>query len=120
MKIYKINSLTTIFFSLLIFGFVLLLPIVLIEALWNGTVGKTFTDITINFWQALILWLMFLVALNIIGIFKLEFAMESADSFDKDLIKQKINDIKELHAKLEKTKLETDNKQKTENEETKS
>ena len=99
MKLYKINSLTTILFMFLIFALVVPLPIVLIEALWNGTVGKSFTDININFWQALILWLMLLVTLSILGVFKFEFAVESGESFDKELIKQKIQD-----------KLKTENK----------
>ncbi|GEM_PF-2217470 len=110
MKIYKINSLTTILFIFLIFALVIPLPIVLIEALWNGTVGKSFTNITINFWQAFILWLMLLVILNILGVFKFEFAVESGESFDKELIKQKIQDIKNLQSPIDKNKLEVENK----------
>ena len=102
MKLYKINSLTTVLFMFLIFALVVPLPIVLIEALWNGTVGKSFTDITINFWQALILWLMLLVALSILGVFKFEFAVESGESFDKELIKQKIQDKLKAENKLNK------------------
>ena len=116
MKIYKIDSLTTILFTFLIFSLVALLPISLIEAFWNGTIGKSFTDISINFWQALILWLMVLVVLNIIGIFKFEFAVESRESFDKELIKQKIQDIKDLSNKIEQTKIEVENKAKKDEE----
>ena len=116
MKIYKINSLTTIFFAFLLFGLVVFLPIVFIEALWNSTVGKSFTDITINFWQAFILWLMVLVTLNIIGIFKFEFAVES---FDKELIKQKIQDIQDMRNKIEPNKPEAENKVNKGNEEKK-
>lgn len=101
MKIYKINSLATILLTFLIFSLVALLPISLIEALWNGTIGKSFTDISINFWQALILWLMVLVVLNIIGIFKFEFAVE---------------DIKDLSNKIEQTKVEVENKAKKDEE----
>ena len=93
MKIYKLNSLTTFFFAFFIIGLVVLLPIVLIETLWNTTVAKTYTDISIDFWQALILWLVVLVALNILGIFKFEFAVETHESFDKELLKKKLQDV---------------------------
>ena len=80
MKIYKLNSVTTMLFIFLIIGLVVLLPVVFIEALWNSTIGRTYTDITINFWQALILWLVVLVSLNILGLFKFEFAVETKES----------------------------------------
>lgn len=106
MKIYKLNSLTTLFFTLAIVGFTFFIPIVLVEALWNSTVGKTYTDICINFWQALILWLIFLVVLNIIGIFKFEFAVETADSLDKELVKKKLEELKNLSTKQENPETE--------------
>lgn len=90
MKTVKINSLVTILFIFMIFGLAFLLPIVLIETLWNTTVAKSF-EINIDLWQALILWLMVLVTLNIIGIFKFEFAVET---LDEDSIKKKIEAIK--------------------------
>ena len=93
MKIYKVNSLTTILFGFLIICFIVFLPIIFIEALWNATVAKSYSDFTINFWQALILWLMVLVSLNIIGIFKFEFAIETADSFSGDLLKKKLEGL---------------------------
>ena len=101
MKIYKINSLTTIFFGFLIICFVVFLPIIFIEALWNSTVAKSYTDFTINFWQALILWLMVIVSLNIIGIFKFEFAIETADTFDKDILKKKLEGLNKSEEKPE-------------------
>ena len=104
MKIYKLNSLTTFLFTSTIISFVVFLPIVLIETLWNSTIGKAYTDININFWQALILWLIVLVILNIFGAFKFEFAIEAADSFDKELLKKKLEG---LHGKTEE-KLNSD------------
>lgn len=104
MKIYKLSSLTTLFLSLVIIGLVVFLPIVLIETLWNSTIGKTYTDIAINFWQALILWLIVLVALNIIGLFKFEFAVEAIDALDKESIKEKINSLKSLQNKTDEKK----------------
>lgn len=95
MKIYKINSLTTFLFIFLIIGLAVFLPITLIQALWNSTVGKTYVDINIDFWQAFILWLVFLVFLHILGLFKFEFAIETGDSFDKELLKKKIEEKKE-------------------------
>ena len=90
MKIYKLNSLTTILFGFLIICLIVFLPIIFIEALWNSTVAKSYSNFTIDFWQALILWLIALVALNIIGIFKFEFAVETTDTFDKDILTKKL------------------------------
>ena len=93
MKIYKVNSLTTILFGFLIICFIVFLPIIFIEALWNATVAKSYSDFNINFWQALILWLMVLVSLNILGIFKFEFGVETTDTFDKDILKKKLKGL---------------------------
>lgn len=94
MKIYKLNSLTTFLFAFVVVGLVVFLPIVLIESLWNTTVAKTYTDISIDFWQALILWLIVLVLLNIIGIFKFEFAVETHNSIiDDELLNKKLQDL---------------------------
>ncbi len=94
MKIYKLNSLTTFLFAFLIIGIVVFLPIVLIEALWNSTVAKTYADISIDFWQALILWLIVLVVLNVLGLFKFEFAVERHEALDKELLKNKLKDVR--------------------------
>src|SRR3989338_1295847 len=93
MKTFKINSLTTILFGFVIISLIVFLPIVFIEALWNTTVAKSYSDFSINFWQALILWLIILVSLNIFGIFKFEFAIETTDTFDKDLLKKKFEGL---------------------------
>ena len=61
--------------------------------MWNATVAKSYSDFTIGFWQALILWLVVLVSLNIIGIFKFEFAIETTDTFDKELLKKKLESL---------------------------
>lgn len=118
MKIYKLNSLTTFLFAFLIIGLVAFLPIVLIEALWNGTIGRTYTDITIDFWQALILWLVVLVLLGILGLFKFEFAIQTHESFDKDFLKKKLESLQNPQNKT-KEKLEGEAQAKKENEETK-
>ena len=94
MKIYKLNSFTTFLFSIFILGLVVFLPIVLIELLWNSTIGITYTDIKIDFWQSLILWLIVLVSLSILGVFKFEFAIETQDRTNKDLLKDKIANLK--------------------------
>lgn len=93
MKIYKLNSLTTILFGFFIICFVVFLPIIFIEVLWNTTIAKSYSEFTIDFWQALILWLIVLVLLNLIGIFKFEFAVETADTFDKDILKKKLESL---------------------------
>ena len=80
MKVYKVNSFTTFLIAALLIGLVVFMPILLIEALWNSTVAQSYSDYVINFWQALILWLVVIVLLNIIGIFKFEFAIETADT----------------------------------------
>ena len=108
MKMYKLNSLTTFLISVLIVALVAFLPISLIESLWNSTVGKTYPDIIISFWQALILWLMVLTILNILGIFKLEFAVETGNSLDKKTLKKKLeslqNKAERAHEKIEEKK----------------
>ena len=104
MKIYKLNSLTTFLFSVLIIGLIVFLPIALIETLWNTTIGKTYSDITIDFWQALILWLIILVILNLLGVFKFEFAVETGENFDKNMLRKKLDS---LQSKVEE-KPETD------------
>ena len=103
MKIYKLNSLTTLLFGFLVVGLVFFLPIFLIETLWNNTVGRTYTDVTIDIWQALILWLVALVLLNIAGLFKFEFAVEATDTYDKDTLKKKVETLKkQIDDSLEK------------------
>ncbi len=99
MKMYKINSLTTILFIFLISSLVLILPMVLIETLWNSTIAKSF-NIAIDLWQALILWLMVLVTLNIFGLFKFEFAVETVD---EDSLKHKIEKLKTKVEELKDT-----------------
>ena len=93
MKIYKLNSLTTILFGFFIICFIVFLPIIFIEALWNTTIAKSYSDFTINFLQALILWLIVLVSLHILGVFKFEFAIETTDTFDKELLKKKLEGL---------------------------
>ena len=93
MKIYKFNSLTTLIFSTFILGLVVFLPIVLIETLWNSTVGRTYTNITIDFWQALILWLVLLVVLYIFGLFKFEFAIEKHEGLNNELLKKQLQNL---------------------------
>lgn len=94
MKIYKLNSLTTFLCASLLLGFIVFLPIAFIEALWNSTLGKTYPNIVIDFWQALILWLIVLVVLNISGLFKFEFIIEAHGSENKDTLKKKVQDLK--------------------------
>lgn len=91
MKLYKLNSFTTFLFSFLILGLVVFFPIMLIEVLWNSTIGKTYSDIMIDFWQALILWLIALTFLNILGIFRFEFAVETGKGLDKQKINKESN-----------------------------
>ena len=93
MKIYKLNSLTTMLIAVLLIGLIVFFPIMLIEALWNTTIAKTYTDFSINFWQALILWLIALVTLNILGFFKFEFAIEKVDSIDNKNLKKTLEDV---------------------------
>ena len=103
MKIYKLNSITTFLFSLLILGLVVFLPIALIETLWNSTIGKNYADTVINFWQALILWLVVVTVLNILGLFKFEFAVESGENLDKELLKKKLESLSNLEKNTEKS-----------------
>ena len=101
MKIVKVNSLTTIILGFLIIGLAFCLPTFLIESLWNTTVGKTYNDISIEFWQAFILWLAVLIFFNILGVFKFEFAVETEEAFNKELLKKKLESLNNLQNKTE-------------------
>lgn len=111
MKIVKINSLTTILFIVLICSLTCILPIALIETLWNNTVAKSF-DVTINLWQALILWLSILVILNILGVFKFEFAVESIDELDKEAMQKKLETLKNKIEEVNESEIKSKNKDK--------
>ena len=101
---YKLNSLTTMLIAVLLIGLIVFFPIMLIEALWNTTIAKTYTDFSIDFWQALILWLIVLVTLNILGLFKFEFAIEKIDSLENNRFKKTLEDIQSNpEKKLEST-----------------
>ena len=106
MKIYKLNSLMTFLFIFFISGIVLILPSGLIQLLWNTTVARTYSEISIDFWQALILWLILIVVLNILGIFKFEFAIETREEIKKELFSKDI-----LKNGQEKGKLENEIKE---------
>ena len=54
------------------------------------------------------LWLIVLVLLNISGIFKFEFAIEKADTFDKELLRKKLEQLKKTEEKQETQKKEND------------
>lgn len=112
MKIYKLGSLTTLLISTLILGLVVFLPIVLIEALWNSTIGKSFNNVNIDFWQASILWLIILVILNILGLFKFEFAIEAGDTLDKEFFKKKLQNLQNKPKENTKVKNEAPKDQK--------
>lgn len=101
MKIFKLNSSSTILLGSVIIGFIVFLPIALIETIWNSTIGKVYSDINIDFWQALILWLVVLVLLYIVGVFKFEFAIERIDSPDQDSIKKKLEELQNQHKEKE-------------------
>ncbi|MBI2995098.1 MAG: hypothetical protein HYY52_00095 [Candidatus Melainabacteria bacterium] len=110
MKIYKLNSLTTFLVALLIISLVTFLPITMIELFWNTAIGKNFTDLTVNFWQALILWLIILITLSILGIFKFEFVIEThkvtdKDLLDKNLLKRKIESLQSESEKTPETEI---------------
>ncbi len=94
MKMYKINSFTTFLFSILVIGVVVFLPITFIELLWNHTIGKNYVDLAIDFWQSLILWLVVLVLLNILGLFKFEFAVQTGETIDNELLRKKLDSLK--------------------------
>ena len=101
---YKLNSLTTMLIAVLLIGLIVFFPIMLIEALWNTTIAKAYTDFSINFWQALILWLIVLITLNILGLFKFEFAIEKIDSIENNPFKKTLEDVQSnTEKKLEST-----------------
>ena len=92
MKIIKLNSFFTFLISMLFIGFVVLLPIVLLQVVWNETIGNSYDYLVISLWQALILWLIVLTILNIFGLFKFEFKIQSIGQ-DKDTIEKTIEEL---------------------------
>ncbi|MBI1859193.1 MAG: hypothetical protein HYR97_08805 [Candidatus Melainabacteria bacterium] len=116
MKIYKINSFTTFLISMFLIGLVIFLPIMIIEAIWNSTIGTMHSYLAINTWQALILWLIFLTLLNILGVFRFEFAVEKFDGTNKESVKKK---VEEIRGKNETKSTHVENTNTTENREIK-
>ena len=113
---YKLNSLTTILFGFLIICLIVFLPIIFIEAFWNSTIAKSYTDFTIDFWQSLILWSMILLSLNLLGLFKFEFAVETTDTFDKELLKKKLEGLQNKPSEkpeIDKNSLKSEQKDKS-------
>lgn len=106
MKIIKLNSFSTFLISMLVIGFVILLPIVLIQVAWNETIGNVYDYLTINFWQAFILWLIVLTILNIAGLFKFKIIFDTKDQ-DEDTIR---NSIESLTANTEEKAKDLDHK----------
>lgn len=111
MKLIKVNPITSFILSIAIAFFAFLLPIIVIQALWNSTVAVNNHYLEINYWQSLILWFVVLTLIHISGIFKFEIAVESKN-FDEELLKRKIEEIKKksLEKELEEIKEEAKKK----------
>lgn len=67
-------------------------------------IGRVYEDLIIDFWQSLLLWLVVLLTLNILGIFKFEFAIEKQNDINNDLFKEKIKDIQKQEQEKEEGK----------------
>lgn len=112
MKVYKLNSFKTLLIILSIVGLGMFLPVFIIELLWNSTIGEIYQDLIINSWQALILWLIGIIVIYLSGLFKFEVAVESFDNIDTELIKKKVEELKQKSAEPKPEEIEIEAKTK--------
>ncbi len=101
MKLFQLN-----FFGILVLvvlaTVVFVLPSFIIQSIWNSFYGSRLEhDMSIDLWQASLLWGAVITILYITGIFSLRLNFKTLDSIDLD----SINDP-ELRAEIEKLKLQ--------------
>lgn len=109
MKLFKFNFLTILLIAL-ITGLVVAGPSYLIQSIWNATVSPQFLerDLSIEVWQAFLLWSAVLTGIYMTGIFKIGFDLKSIDSIDLSEIndpelRDEIEKLKELEKAKEKS-----------------
>jgi hypothetical protein len=101
MKLFQLNFLS-VALALALIAVLVFLPSLLIQSAWNAFYSKILEhDLTINLWQASLLWGSLLTLLYMSGVFKFKLDFKSIDSIDLDSIQDP-----ELRAEIEKLKEE--------------
>ncbi len=101
MKIFQFNLFAILIF-LVIVSLLVLVPSFIVESLWNSFYSINIErDMTIELWQAALLWGACLAAIYMTGIFKFKIDFKTLESLDINQI-----DDPELKAEIEKLKEE--------------
>ena len=101
MKIFQFNLLGILLF-LAVMAVLIVIPSFVIQGIWNSLYAVNLErDMTIEVWQAALLWGAILSAIYMTGIFKFKIDFKTIDSIDLDSI-----DDPSLKKELEKLKAE--------------
>lgn len=101
MKLFQLNFFGLLFLLVLL-AVLFVLPSFIIQSIWNSIYGSRLEhDMTIDLWQASLLWGAIISILYMTGIFSFKLNFKTLDSIDLD----SINDP-ELRAEIEKLKLQ--------------
>lgn len=100
MKMFHLDLLR-IFLGLSLITLGIALPSFVIESIWNASIASSIMerDLSIDLWQASLLWGSLITALYMLGIFKVKIAFKSLDSIDINEI-----DDPDLRSKIVKLK----------------
>jgi hypothetical protein len=101
MKMFQINF-SNIFFILLILSLIIVLPSFIIQVLWNSIYATNLErDMSIQVWQAALLWGAFLALLYMTGVVRFKIDLKTLESIDLDNIADP-----ELRDEIEKLKIQ--------------
>lgn len=99
MKIFQFNFLGILIF-VAVLALLVLLPSFVVQSIWNSVYSLDLDrDMTIELWQAALLWGAILSAIYMTGVFKFKIDFKTIDSIDLSQI-----DDPELKAEIEKLK----------------
>lgn len=117
MKIFQVNFLNIVFF-LAVLGVGLVVPSLIIESIWNSSTASSLAerDLSIELWQASLLWGSVLCVLYMTGIFKFKLDLKTIDSIDLDNIddphlRDEIEKLKAYQKRKEEESEKEDNKE---------
>ena len=109
MKIFQFNFLGILIF-LAFLALVILLPSYIVQNIWNSIYSVDIErDMSIEIWQAALLWGAILTAIYMTGIFKFKVDFKTLDSIDLSKI-----DDPELKAEIEKLRSQSQEEEKKE------
>jgi hypothetical protein len=100
MKLFQLNFFGIVLILLVLIGLVLV-PSLIIQVLWNSVYASGIErDLSIEIWQAALLWGAVLTLIYMSGIFQFKLNFKTLDSIDLDSIPDK-----ELREEIEKLKI---------------